>query len=329
MQNTSLEKQFDSGVCQDQVDSRAHQGHMSFYLQDMSILTSAQQKDLEAKGDKISRDVSDHGGSSFADSLSSHPSAEGELTHLRTVSGVHSDKRSGIQLSTLRLEAHTALNSPTELKDSKSAPSVKCIEVSHIHEGGGCSTPSNEAGPFYSPDMGEGHNQSPDMVILKPSESKKSHPSDKDQPHPSHSHHKKLHKLNIGTPGCSPSRTLSPYKRTSQSLTLPPSSVRNAAPLRIVNDSSGEYFHSTVHPPLSAPIPSHLYHQDEEMFFSSVSSLSSSKVSTNEQDDPSKKGILFFSRFSGRGRNPEQREVDRTGQSKTGGGGFSSGGFES
>ena len=75
----------------------------------------------------------------------------------------------------------------------------------------------------------------------------------------------------------------------------------------------------------SPSIPTHLYHEDEEGFFSSTATAAHAAlnrgVSSGAGPDHSRKGILFFSRLAGVGRHCDPSSG---GGRKTGGGGFES-----
>ena len=73
-------------------------------------------------------------------------------------------------------------------------------------------------------------------------------------------------------------------------------------------------------------IPSHLYHEDEEGFFSSTAAAAHAALnrgmSSGAGHDQHRKGILFFSRLAGAGRHAS--ESTSGGARKSGGGGFES-----
>ncbi|GFN83708.1 hypothetical protein PoB_001021400 [Plakobranchus ocellatus] len=83
--------------------------------------------------------------------------------------------------------------------------------------------------------------------------------------------------------------------------------------------------------PASASIPSHLYHEDEEGYFSSHAAAShaalSRAASGGGAQDQQRKGLLFFSRLAGAGRHTS--ESSSSGMRKSTGGVYKTGGFES
>lgn len=233
--------------------------------------------------------------------------------------------------------------SPTsEIVATKHGFALEGLEVPHFPGSGGRSLPSSGSDifkPSSSSSRAQTHSQNKPLnpspaVTARVASSRSTLPRhtvaniSNHQPTPRHSHHHRHKRRESGAAKSSenpPPKAVSLSRKPSQN--LPSRHHRDTtSPRKKVSDTSREEVGMTLMKDSSfetadsSPIPSHLYHQDEEGFFSSLSSAHAKRMYSSHGDDYGNKGILFFSRLAGIGRHHES-DLSRTS--------YKSGGFES
>ncbi|CAG5117381.1 unnamed protein product, partial [Candidula unifasciata] len=233
--------------------------------------------------------------------------------------------------------------SPTsEIVATKHGFAVEGLEVPHFPGSSGRSLPSSGS-DIFKPSSSRNQGQSSSKQPLSPSPAVSArmplsrsplprqpvaHISNHQPPPTRHHRHKRRESVAPKHSEHPPSKPVSLSRKPSHKLpsrhhrdTTSPrrkdiDTNSEAVSMKLLKDSSYENQDS-------GDIPSHLYHQDEEGFFSSLSSSHAKRMYNRDGDDYGNKGILFFSRLAGIGRHHD---------SGMGGGGrlnFKSGGFES
>ncbi|XP_059163127.1 palmitoyltransferase ZDHHC5-A-like [Physella acuta] len=259
-------------------------------------------------------------------------------------------KRAEKRLPSLRLDLLAAPRSPTtELVAKDHGFALEGVEVPHYPGGGSRSLPSSGSDIFKSASESRRESKAsikpltPSPAVISRIHSPHTAPVRQTSGHHHHHHHHHhRHRrpesldfmLNVPPSQPPPSKkssALPPRSSRAQS-----SSPRGAKEL----EKHGLKLPADLQEPRSAPIPKHMYHQDEEGFFSSSHSSSYNTSRVYQPDgDSSRKGILFFSRLSGAGRNNSNSGGfgDQSGGSAGGAmygafgksGSYRSGGFES
>lgn len=280
----------------------------------------------------------DHARPLFLDFMSQHQPARSRSIDFsaNSVPVKHSNNSSGKsekRPQPLRLDLLSPPYSPTtEIVATKHGFTLEGLEVPHVSGHGGRSIPSSGSEIFRpsdtdinNPTLLKPLTPSPAVAARVSSSRQTSYKQSVSHSHKhsgesySHPLHHHRHKRSSGSSTRTTSKTSSKHsaqtssKQSAQTLsfqTRHPRAMSSSPRLMKEWEECGESVslktlkHPSTEPPQSAPIPSHLYHQDEEGFFSSVTSASQARRMYT--DDFSNKGILFFSRLAGIGRHQDQ-----------------------